>query len=167
MLWVDSRRGGERGEELAIRLESALAVSGGLAARLGMELGWIVTGLAHHVAAGGSETGDRLFTQALEQLLDANRAPSHLFRHFGASGWRRRFPNFATQIYSVLALSVVAGHGLDERALPAARALADLLIELAAARRRLAVALSTPSAARSSSATRSTRCIRTRWRRWR
>ena len=128
MLWVDSRRGGERGEELAIRLESALAVSGGLAARLGMELGWIVTGLAHHVAAGGSETGNRLFTQALEQLLDENRAPSHLIRHFGASGWRRRFPNFATQIYSVLALSVVAGHGLDERALPAARALADLLI---------------------------------------
>jgi hypothetical protein len=129
MLWVDTRREGDRGEELAIRLESALAVSGGLAARLGMELGWIVTGLAHHVAAGGSETGNRLFKQALEQLLETNRAPSHLFRHFGAGGWRRRFPNFATQIYSVLALAVVAGHGLDDRALPAARALADRLIE--------------------------------------
>jgi hypothetical protein len=129
MLWVETRGGGDRGEELAIRLESALAVSSGLPARLGMELGWIVTGLAHHVAAGGSETGDRLFKQALDQLLDVNRAPSHLVRHFGANGWRRRFPNFATQIYSVLALAVVAGHELDDRALPAARALADLLIE--------------------------------------
>jgi hypothetical protein len=93
-----------------------------------MELGWIVTGLAYHVAAGGSETGAQLFAQALDQLLVRNRASSHLFRHFGASGWRRRFPNFATQIYSVLALAVVARHDLDDRALPAARALAHRLI---------------------------------------
>jgi hypothetical protein len=128
MLWVETRRGGDRGEELAVRLESALAVSGGLAARLGMELGWIVLGLAHHVAAGGGATGRRLLELALDQMLEANRAPSSLMRHFGADGWRRRFPNFATQIYAVLALSVVAAHELDARALPAARALADLLI---------------------------------------
>jgi hypothetical protein len=128
MLWVDARRGAGRGEELCMRLEAALAAQDGLAARLGMELGWIVTGLAYHVAAGGSETGARLFAQALDQLLVRNRASSHLFRHFGASGWRRRFPNFATQIYSVLALAVVARHDLDDRALPAARALAHRLI---------------------------------------
>ena len=128
MLWVDARRGGDRGPELARHLEAALEAKGGLPARLGMELGWIVTGLAHHVAAGGSETGTPLFRQALDQLLVRNRAKSNLFRHFGASGYRRRFPNFATQIYSVLALAVVARHGLDDRALPAARALADRLI---------------------------------------
>ncbi|HEY1276813.1 MAG TPA: hypothetical protein VGF25_18025 [Thermoleophilaceae bacterium] len=130
MLWADARRHGDRGPELARRLDAALAAAGGLPARLGMELGWIVTGLAHHAASGGSEEGARLLEQALDQLLVTNRAPTHLFRHFGADGWRRRFPNFATQIYSVLALAVVARHGLDERALPAARATADRLLEI-------------------------------------
>jgi hypothetical protein len=128
MLWVDARRGAGRGEELAERLESALAAKGGLPARLGMELGWIVTGLAHHVAAVGDGRGTRLLAEALDQLLERNRTSSHLMRHFGASGWRRRFPNFATQIYSVLALAVVARHQLDDRALPAACALAERLI---------------------------------------
>ncbi len=130
MLWIDARREGGRGEELAGRLERAQAEAGGLPARLGMELGWIVTGLAHHVAGGGSVIGTRLLAESLDQLLVRNRAQSHLFRHFGARGWRRRFPNFATQIYSVLALAVVGRHGLDERALPAARAAADRLLAM-------------------------------------
>jgi hypothetical protein len=129
MLWIDARRGGDRGDELASRLERALAGAGGPPARLGMELGWIVTGLAHHLSGGGGKTGGRLLAQSLDQLLVRNRASSDLFRHFGAAGWRRRFPNFATQIYSVLALAVVARHGLDERALPAARATADRLLD--------------------------------------
>jgi hypothetical protein len=53
-----------------------------------------------------------------------------LLRHFDNAGWRRRFPNFATQIYSVLALAVVARHGLDDRALPAAIVTADRLLEM-------------------------------------
>ena len=130
MLWIDARRGAGRGAELADRLAASLTAHGGLEARLGMELGWIVTGLAHHEAEGGSETGRRLLAEALDQLLNVNRAASGLFRHFGAAGRRRRFPNFATQIYSVLALAVVARHGLDERALPAARVAADRLLRL-------------------------------------
>jgi hypothetical protein len=130
MLWIDARRQGGRGEELASRLDAALAANGGLGARLGMELGWIVTGLAHHVAGGGSATGERLLRESLDQLLETNLAPSGLFRHFGDAGRRRRFPNFATQIYSVLALAVVGRHGLDKRALPAARATADRLLEM-------------------------------------
>jgi hypothetical protein len=128
MLWIDARRGAGHGAELADRLDAALDAAGGLAGRLGMELGWIVSGLAHHAAAGGSETGARLLSASLDQLLERNRATSGLFRHFGASGRRRRFPNFATQIYSVLALSTVARLGLDDRALDAARTTADLLI---------------------------------------
>ena len=130
MLWIDARRGGGRGQELASRLDVALAADRGLGARLGMELGWIVTGLAHHAAAGGSATGERLLRESLDQLLVANLAPSGLFRHFGHPGRRRRYPNFATQIYSVLALAVAGRHELDERALPAARTTADLLLEL-------------------------------------
>jgi hypothetical protein len=129
-LWDDARAGAGRGDELVSRLEDALASRGGLRARLGMELGWIVTGLAHHVAAGGGGAADALLARALEQLLTANRAPSGLFRHSGTAGMRRRFPNFATQIYSVLALATVARHGLDARAAGAARAAADRLLEL-------------------------------------
>ena len=129
MLWIDARRGGGCGTKLADRLDVALAANGGLGARLGMELGWIVTGLAYHVTACGSQTGVRLLSEALDQLLVHNHAPTALVRHFGDAGWRRRFPNFATQIYSVLALAVVARHGLDDRALPAAIATADRLLE--------------------------------------
>jgi len=130
MLWIDARREGGRGEELAGRLDEALGADDGLGTRLGMELGWIVTGLAYHVAASGSKTGERLLRESLDQLLVRNRAQSHLFRHLGARGWRRRFPNFATQIYSVLALAVAGRHGLDNRALPVARAAADRLLEM-------------------------------------
>jgi hypothetical protein len=130
MLWADARRAGGRAVELTERLEASLKAADGLPALLGMELGWIVIGLAHQVATDGGDGAQRLLARALDQLVVENRAPSHLFRHFGAQGWRRRFPNFATQIYSVLALSVVARHGLDDRALPAARATADRLLEL-------------------------------------
>ena len=130
MLRIDARRGGGCGAKLADRLDGALAARGGLGARLGMELGWIVTGLAEHLAAGGSRTGIRLLSEALDQLLVDNRAPTALIRHFGNAGWRRRFPNFATQIYSLLALAVVARHGLDDRALPAAIATAARLLEM-------------------------------------
>lgn len=130
MLWIDARRGGTCGARLADHLDAALATGPGLRARLGMELGWIVTGLANHAAIGGSRTGARLLSESLDQLLGENRGPYDLQRHFGSAGWRRRFPNFATQIYSVLALAIVARHGLDSRALPAAIATADRLLEL-------------------------------------
>ena len=129
MLWTDARLGGGGGAELVRRLEGALAASGGLAGRVGMELGWIITGLAHQQAASQDSGGEDLLRRALEQLLASNRARCGLFRHSGV-GWRRRFPNFATQVYSVLALAVVARHGLDERALPAARVAADRIVEL-------------------------------------
>jgi hypothetical protein len=129
LLWTDARREGGRGEELVERLERRLATQGGLPGRVGMELGWIVTGLALQAAAAADGPARASLRRALDQLLVENRAPSALFRHSGA-GWRRRFPNFATQIYSVLALTLVAKHGLDERAEGAARAAADRLLEL-------------------------------------
>ena len=128
MLWTDARRDRRSGHKLAEHLTHALHTNGGLQARLGMELGWIITGLAHHQATNPSQTGARLLTQALDQLLTHNRAPTGLFRHFGNPGWRRRFPNFATQIYSVLALATVARHNLDDRALPAATTTANHLL---------------------------------------
>ena len=128
MLWTDARRGGPSGHQLAEHLTHALHTNGGLPARLGMELGWIITGLAHHQATNPTQTGERLLTGALNQLLTQNLATTGLFRHFGNPGCRRRFPNFATQIYSVLALATVARYDLDDRALPAATTTANHLL---------------------------------------
>jgi hypothetical protein len=127
-LWVESRTDSGATERLVGSLADQLRLRGGLAAREGLELAWIVTGLA--LTADADERGRTLLAQALDQLIDANQTPSGLFRHSGGPGFRPRFPNFATEIYSVLALAVVARLGLDDRALPAARRAADRLLEL-------------------------------------
>jgi hypothetical protein len=127
-LWVESRSDTGAAERLIGALDESLRSHGGLAAREGLELAWIVSGLA--LTAEASEIGRTLLSRALDQLIGVNQTPSGLFRHFGESGFRRRFPNFATEIYSVLALTHVARAGLDDRALPAARAGADRLLEL-------------------------------------
>ena len=127
-LWLDERAGHGRGEELTAALQAALDADGGMAGRVGMELGWIVSGC--RVTSPRAGTAARpLLAAALDQLLGPNRAPSGLFRH-GGEGRRRRFPNFATQIYSVLALAQVGAAGQDDRALPAARSAAEQLLAL-------------------------------------
>jgi hypothetical protein len=127
-LWVESRADTGATTRLVAALDESLRANDGLAAREGLELAWIVTGLALTDAGDGG--GRPLLGQALDQLISGNQAPSGLFRHFGNQGFRRRFPNFATQIYSVLALALVARAGLDDRALPAARRAADRLLGL-------------------------------------
>jgi hypothetical protein len=126
-LWRDAVRGGGRAEELTAVLERSIAAHGGLERREGMEIAWIVQGLALQLAAG-SARGEERFRDTLDLLL-ANQAASGLLAH-AAEGRRRRFPNFATQIYGVLALSTVAGLGLDGRALDAARRTGDALLRL-------------------------------------
>ncbi|HEY7707685.1 MAG TPA: hypothetical protein VH968_11030 [Gaiellaceae bacterium] len=123
-LWADSLARRDRGEELEGLLERALAESGGLEGREGMEVAWIVQGLALSGRHG------RLLDDALRVLLETNLAANGLLYHYGPGNRRRRFPNFATQSYGVLALSTAARLGLDDRALPAARRLADRLVEL-------------------------------------
>jgi hypothetical protein len=126
LLWVESRAGTDAVERLVGSMDESLRVHGGLPAREGLELAWIVTGLATTAESGA---GRSQLTRAVDQLL-ANQMPSGLFRHSGAAGFRSRFPNFATEIYSVLALAMVARLGLDDRALLAARRAADRLLEL-------------------------------------
>ena len=142
MLWVDARREGRRGASAG--RSPGCGPSGNRGPRSAARDGagvdrdrdWRTTS-----RLTGASTGARLLADALDQLLLRNRAASALVRHFGDAGWRRRFPNFATQIYSVLALAVVARHGLDDRALPAAIGDGGTPAGNAVARRRLALAL--------------------------
>jgi hypothetical protein len=127
LLWRDAVRAERRGEELAAGLERSIDAHSGLQGREGMELAWIVQGLGLQ-AASGPAAGEGRLRETLDLLL-ANQAPSGLLAH-AAEGRRRRFPNFATQIYGVLALSTVAALGLDGRALDAARRAGDALLRL-------------------------------------
>lgn len=123
-LWADALAAGGQRDDLLRRLRSSLEGAGGLRSLEGMEVAWIAQGLA---LGGGSED---LLREALDLLLRRNVAPSGLFYHYGDDRRRRRFPNFATQIYGVLAAATAARRDLDERALPAARGAADRLLEL-------------------------------------
>jgi hypothetical protein len=124
-LWADALLDdGANCGRLRDNLVRRLETSGGLAAREGLELAWIVHGLG--LSAGAD---DSLFRQALDTLL-GNQRPSGLFTHYGDGRRRSRFPNFATEIYSVLALATVAKLGLDDRAAAAARRAADRLLLL-------------------------------------
>lgn len=128
LLWLDARTGAGHGEEVLARLTAGLPDAGGLGALEGMELGWIATGLALQMAADSPPAAETLLQEAVLELLDVRQASGGLFYHHGLPSRRRRFPNFATQIYDVLALVTAAE--LDARALPAARLAADRLLAL-------------------------------------
>lgn len=127
-LWLSSRMAGEGNEQVSHALERALEREHELARLEGLELAWVVLGLACATPRQGPLSP--MLEKAIDQLLIGNLAPSGLFFHFGAPGSRRRFPNFATEIYSILALASVAKLQLDDRAAPAACRAADLLLDL-------------------------------------
>lgn len=121
LLWADSRAAMSAIDAIGYRLHKRLGAD--LPDVEGLELSWVVIGAAE---AGAYELCDR----ALERQIERASAPGRLFQHRD-SGRRARFPNFATQIYGVLALAVAArnGHGSD-RALAVARRVAGRLLEL-------------------------------------
>lgn len=121
LLWADSRMGRTSVDAIAFRLHKRLGAD--IPDLEGLELSWVVIGAAE---AGAYELCDR----ALERQLARAGARGRLFTHRD-SGRRARFPNFATQIYGVLALAIAArsGHGGD-RTLATARRVAGRLLEL-------------------------------------
>jgi hypothetical protein len=121
MLWADARSGAEATERIRARLDE-ISPRAGDASMEGLEVSWLVLGHAH----SGDELG---LGGALSRQLARADTPSGLFAH-AEGGWRARFPNFATQIYGVLALAEVARLRDDERALEAARRAADRLLAL-------------------------------------
>jgi hypothetical protein len=128
-LWAESRADGSAAEEIVAALERSLSGRNALDTLIGLELAWIVIGLSESEARQESEAGERILAEARRQLLAERRSQSGLLLHT-ARGPRRRFPNFATQIYGVLALSLLARLRDDGDAREAARAVGERLLEL-------------------------------------
>jgi hypothetical protein len=94
----------------------------------GMQLAWIVLGAGYALTEGNPDAAD-LFGLAVSELINRRQMASGLVLQSGI-GRRARFPNFATQIYSLLALAAVAKLELDPRSAAAAERLADVLVRL-------------------------------------
>jgi hypothetical protein len=92
----------------------------------GMQLAWTVLGTAYALNEGHLDAAN-LFSVAVSELIERRQMASGLMLQFGA-GRRARFPNFATQIYSLLALAAVTKLELDPRSAPAAERLAAVLL---------------------------------------
>lgn len=139
----DTLTAGDRG--LALMLASRLEVDGcesllralwadadsgvdGLDGLEGMEIAWMVLGAVAAVSAGVPGAG-RVADVVVARLRERLSPTTPLARHLGG-GWRARFPNFATQIYTVLALADASTVLDDDAALTEATRLADLLVEL-------------------------------------
>jgi hypothetical protein len=118
LLWADARAGKRWHDKVGFHIHRGLGAE--LPDLEGLELSWLVCGAA--VSGADILLDDVLAGQ------QARQEESGLFRHRNA-GRRARFPNFATQIYGVLALAVAAGHGRDTALAPARRA-ADRLLSL-------------------------------------
>jgi hypothetical protein len=127
-LWADRRRDGAATPELLKALEQAAPDQDALAPLVGMEIGWLVVGLAEVVAAG--ESGADELLERVTAQLESRRAPTGMYRHHGAGGARGRLPNFATEIYSLLALATLGRLGLDPDVRGRAVVLADHLLRL-------------------------------------
>ena len=128
-LWAESRSDGGAAEQIASALRRSLGGRHPFEAMIGPELAWIVIGLVEAEAREQDGPGADLLAEAREQLIGERRSPSGLLFHT-ARGPRRRFPNFATQIYGVLALSLMARVRDDEDAREAAQVVGDRLLEL-------------------------------------
>jgi hypothetical protein len=129
LLWSDLRAGHDAAPRTFDDLRAAVAPAGLLAGLEGMEIGWIGMGLAEAAAAGFAGADDALRV-VIDHLLVERRARSGLYRHRLDDRFRQELPNFATEVYALLLLARVAGLALDDRARPAAEALAGQLVEL-------------------------------------
>ena len=100
-LWLDVVAGRNDAPALVDRLEKLAPFE----ECEGMEVDWIVQGLALEYARGGSVRAKRLHEQVLRLLLGRNRAASGLFYHYGSSGPRRLLPELRDRDLLAFALS--------------------------------------------------------------
>jgi hypothetical protein len=128
-LWAESRADGSAAEEIVARLELSLAKRSAMSGLITPDLAWILIGLVESEARQASSAGERILDAARRELVDERCAESGLLFHT-SRGPRRRFPNFASQIYGILALSLLCRSRGDQQAREAARAVGNRLLEL-------------------------------------
>jgi hypothetical protein len=127
-LWVDLRQDGAAVDMLLARLDRIASSDEALSSLVGMEVAWMLIGLAQ--AAASHPRAEQPLHQVSEHLTRRRRAPSGMYYHDASSRFRRRLPNFATEIYTLLALSRLARTGLAPHAREHARVLAEHLLRL-------------------------------------
>ena len=123
-LWATEDGRASAVPELLARVRTLLATDDDLDGLVGMEVAWLAIGISQWAHEPGAD-------EALSRVVAAlrrRRAPSGLYVHDGRSASRSRFPNFATEIYTVLALVSLARAGLDDDAREHAEILANLLV---------------------------------------
>lgn len=127
-LWADSRMSADWIGNLVVSLGRSPAGSSKIASMTSMEVAWILTGLVEAGVRVDLGVGEELLASARSALLE-RRPAGHLVAHV-ARGPRQRFPHFADQIYSLLALSQLAREREDAEALEAAVSLGRKIVEL-------------------------------------
>jgi hypothetical protein len=123
-LWATGDGRASAVPELLAQARTLLATEEDLDRLVGMEVAWLAIGLSQWAHQPGAEETLSRVVAALRR----RRALSGLYVHDGRSAGRSRFPNFATEIYTVLALASLARAGLDEHAKEHAEVLANLLV---------------------------------------
>ncbi len=128
-IWADSRRDGSATPGLLEQLKRIASDDAALAPLAGMEIGWLIIGLAEAIGAGVA-AAEAPILRLVTHFRKQRRSPTGLYYHDAASSLRRKLPNFATEIYSLMALAALARHGLDDEAKAEAERLAAHLVRL-------------------------------------
>lgn len=107
-LWLDANIGEHNDDLLINKLNRLLSQHPSRFRRLiGMEIGWIIIGLCYKISQNKSgHIFENLLNEAKKGLLEAYIADNYIVRHDGLNSLRSRYPNFATQIYNLMALAV-------------------------------------------------------------
>lgn len=128
LLWAETRMGTGEVMDTIARLDHLSADTQALDGLPGMEAAWFVLGGVAAVSAGLPARA--LADRAIGHMRSRRSSRSPLFRHTGLGRGRALLPNFATEIYSLLALCEIARNDLAADALTDAVRLADTLITL-------------------------------------
>ncbi len=127
LLWADVRMGAPTARSTLAALDRRSANTG-LGRLEGMEIAWLVLGAVEAQVGGLPATA--VLDRAVTNLYHRGSRTTPLLHHDERGHWRSRLPNFATEIYSLLALSELARHDLASGAQKRAVRLADVLIDL-------------------------------------
>jgi hypothetical protein len=128
LLWAETRMRTPRAGDTLARLQTRAGDEDALGRLEGMEAAWFVLGAVEAVVSGLPSRD--LFAKAYAHLRMRRSPTSPLFRHTAVASARAKLPNFATEVYTLLALAEITRHRLMPGSASDARALADTLIEL-------------------------------------